>query len=1273
MKVRITKVPDKSLNARKWKHAYGGHIFAFGTPDETVLPEEFAYTPEIQDEIVATPKINLSKGWRFNKGYYNDMVQNIIAGNDPLINRENYNDIYFSGKRRAGRKLKKAIAKADAKQTKLDNEAWQEQQQKQYRDYIINGLRNNTLTPEEFGNYTSYGIDRYGVPIAAPIVGAAVAGAAAPAFSALRGVGRFVPKVMDYTFNPVGAALRTGVEGATKLGASTVAGMSVPTASMVATGTDIGMMSVYGAKAAQEMKERGITPENATSFGMSVIPAFGVPIAAGYRYVKPLIDEMPSLRSAFTSSAKVGGNGITPWQSYMARQVLNPDSLYSKVNPYFMRNRLHGKLTETEIKRNILNDKQDKLQHIKDVTSKNLRNVDMFYGPQTSSLSSTYEAALRGKLPNRPVIENRSTTSGVSVQPLAYKTSEGNIISADVPVFTGNSSEHMYLTSPEVEFPANVFSPGKPTFGVQVVRSVEGGSSTPIFLDSPQGKSIADAVNKDMEKMESLVGDDLLTAGSGAIYRRYGVGVPGDYDGVTTPERWNRAAAKLGFSNPSGSVTRIGTPTGTIAHNINGSNRMDPGLIFGDDTVSWGKEAEEYYALLHPEDFVRVRNQTAMDSLRGGNKRLELPISNEQLYQEIKANPEIVVKKTVMDNVVSGKYKHSARVKSLIDADPELVSASIKDIHKAIYGKEISFSALYPNMKFDNIEANKAFLEKLELPTSWAESPEKMKAATEVFEASMLSVVSGKGGILAEVPAGKSPKEWIETLVNSGTSATDAAGSGANAVQGSKVGGGQSYSAGGVNTVYRTKASYRGDSFNNPMDMYNALERQLKSETKISEHYTSEQLSNADALVEKYLGKGFSDFANASTQDELYWEIRKVQRDLNSSLGYADASKAMKDITKELDLPSVRRGRDNEGLNFIMEDREGVKSGGYVGSFVADRNGSGELVYGMDQPPVTDMDGIETPRVFTNIDISMKEKGRARERVVFSESENNAEMLKAGFESRLPGASDEARKAFGDYVDNLEKHVSEIKEASNRVADELGALWKKGVNLDEFGKDVSDYAAGLVPRSKYAHYLDVYNNLSDETKTFLSFFDDSVPLSRHLESIKNWKTFEDTSNAIENILVAHSKNGAEAIKYIDKMKPYLKNKEKLEFGIRNLLIAMLSGGAVAGASAGISSATKNNYHNDDDYSKYAFEVYREENPFPENYIERRYKLSQMEKNDGRKARKTEEYKRIDSETKEEMREYFKKERELNRRLKKDYRSIANVMREYEKERKRKSK
>lgn len=30
MKVRITKVPDKSLNARKWKHGDGGYIERFG-------------------------------------------------------------------------------------------------------------------------------------------------------------------------------------------------------------------------------------------------------------------------------------------------------------------------------------------------------------------------------------------------------------------------------------------------------------------------------------------------------------------------------------------------------------------------------------------------------------------------------------------------------------------------------------------------------------------------------------------------------------------------------------------------------------------------------------------------------------------------------------------------------------------------------------------------------------------------------------------------------------------------------------------------------------------------------------------------------------------------------------------------------------------------------------------------------------------------------------------------------------------------------------------
>ena len=109
-------------NRNKNEKSFGGNIYAEGS-EEPVVPEGFQYVPEIQDEIVAAPEIYLTKRWSGNKDYYKQMAQDIISGNDSLVNRENYQDIYFSGRKRAGKKLKKEIAKVDKAKRRIKQDS----------------------------------------------------------------------------------------------------------------------------------------------------------------------------------------------------------------------------------------------------------------------------------------------------------------------------------------------------------------------------------------------------------------------------------------------------------------------------------------------------------------------------------------------------------------------------------------------------------------------------------------------------------------------------------------------------------------------------------------------------------------------------------------------------------------------------------------------------------------------------------------------------------------------------------------------------------------------------------------------------------------------------------------------------------------------------------------------------------------------------------------------------------------------------------------------
>lgn len=1261
-------IPGTSKTAAEYAKAKKKYNILAQGGDGYTLPENFTYTPEVDlGEINPGISVNLSRRWGTNRDYYNQMVSDILSGQDETVNRTNFRDVDFTGRRRAVRKVRKALEKGDRKLRADEQEAWQQQHDRAYRQQVIEGLRNNTLSPEEFAGYTRYGIDKYGVPIAAPIVGGAVLGAVAgPVSQGVGAIGKYIPKAMEWSFNPVGAALRKGVADASLTGATTVAGMPVSTASMVAAGTDAGLAAVYGGKAYQEMQDNGVSAENATNFALSVVPALGIPAAAAYRYAKPLVEEMPSFRSLFTTSEKVGGNGITPWQSYRARQVLNPNSIFSKLDPYYMRNRIRAKETELNLKRAGLQRQYAAAEADRDMLSTQLRTAPAgTYETEADGLAMFYERALHANTPGQQPLESKVSSGGVRTLPLTYITDDGRVLSVDTPAFFGAGDELTTATAPEVFFPVNRFSSGKTQLGVSVIRSTKGSSQEPVRLFTPESSKITSAIDADIRQIEAAAGEDVLSVGSGAVARRYGYGAPGDYDLVTTRERWKRAAPKLGFKEDP-ATSAIGTPKGEIKFAVNGDRSVDVGMLEGDEAlgVSWGKEAEEYYSLLHPEEFTAIRNQRALDNLYSSAGRFEMPISPEQLYQEIKANPDVIVKKTLMDNIVSGKSKHIGRMKSLIDFDPELVSAAIGDIHKSLYGREISFSQLYPNMSFTDTAANEAFLQKLQLPTSWAKDPKKMRATTELLEASLNSVTSGKKGLLADA-AGKDPKSWIETLVDSGTSTNNFAGPGANAVQGSKWGGGQSYSNAGVSTVYRIRTSTNDASLKTPLDMFNAFERQLEDTRAASEHFTSEQLQNAMKVVNKYIpGRATTDFTTAATQEDIYNGLNSVQNDFINTLGIERSSDAMKEVTEALGLPSIRTKHHYFETDF--RDNRSIVKGGYTGTFGSAKTSSGEPIYGMSTSPVERIDGIETPRVFTNKDLYPLDTRFPDERIIFQEQEETAQLLKDAFEARIPDASKQAKEAFNKYVDNFEKTFEELKGWGTKASKELRALEVKGVDINQM---VADAATGN-PSAEY-------KALSKETKEILKSVDwashDTMSTSQLIQAINHWDKFKDVNALLREINAKDTRNAEFFNKQVDKLRPYLSNKDDLEFATRNVLLATLIGGAGVGATKGTQHLNLGDFSKDPAYREYVWDRQGEYNPMPKEVsemFEESWNMRKLSSSEKRELRKSEAFQERRKLQKQLWKEWQKKNLELDRAYTKDYRNLKRKLKEAEKKSKK---
>lgn len=233
-------------------------------------------------------------------------------------------------------------------------------------------------------------------------------------------------------------------------------------------------------------------------------------------------------------------------------------------------------------------------------------------------------------------------------------------------------------------------------------------------------------VNTYRTQLQSLIGEDGVIGGSTlGISRGYINNVlNGDTEIITTRSRLQSLIDKLKFVETR--TNSIGGISGTSPLAKGKTNNVEFDFIeAAPNGNAVGTQAHSIYSVLHPEERAKVVNSVLTRSSYNPihTDRLELPISAEQLYQEfINAPQEVKDLVHIVDMLGAGRnvareenaYKHAERAWNLLLNQEHIqqVSKAIDVLGRKWFGSNYKVPNLeYPNLKFDNPQDNRKFIE----------------------------------------------------------------------------------------------------------------------------------------------------------------------------------------------------------------------------------------------------------------------------------------------------------------------------------------------------------------------------------------------------------------------------------------------------------------------------------------------------------------------------------------------------------------------------------
>ena len=433
---------------------------------------------------------------------------------------------------------------------------------------------------------------------------------------------------------------------------------------------------------------------------------------------------------------------------------------------------------------------------------------------------------------------------------------------------------------------------------VPVIRKVKGNGFTTIEFSPIQ------TVEGDLQKgaqeiktsIENAIGDEGLVAGSvyklsnghfqGSDLQRNPNSAPHDIEIWTySNEAADDIAKKLGLTfTGTGRITRkYSHPNGTeFEFAVIGKN-PNTGKARGD--LAW-----QLFETYNPDEALAIKRQHIFNG--EPYQDVDLPITPEELYQVYQKNPQLMDRRTVLDTItaasnstgsngLSTKQKHSDRTAQMLmnPQNAERMNDAISHLYKQIWGtaegeKKLP-SKVYQAIDYNDIEANKFFLEKLgfskEVSEKMATNPQQMQ---NVFNYWYLQKLCGKR--FGSFSGSKTEDNALQVL-STNVSPTEKYGRG---------GGGNS----DTSPVWDYNGNFTGL-------IYNPLT------------YKPETITNLQKAVEKY-----------ESQHDVYANVLKYTRNYGESLD--DYIKRVAQQSQDLDIP-ITWGNNYLG-RFSMPKKEDV-------------------------------------------------------------------------------------------------------------------------------------------------------------------------------------------------------------------------------------------------------------------------------------------------------------------------------------------------------------
>lgn len=274
----------------------------------------------------------------------------------------------------------------------------------------------------------------------------------------------------------------------------------------------------------------------------------------------------------------------------------------------------------------------------------------------------------------------------------------------------------------------------------------------------PQTKSVPE-IQKYYNDVKTFIGNNGALGGSTALYKDGYIGgkSPHDLEIVTTKSKLQPLQQQLEFRVTNQAPNAI---QGTSKY---AGQTKDVDIQVIDETANGyakGKIAHEIYRTMYPVEYAKASTANAKSTTGVANQDLLLPnhktgkpyTADELLEDYIKLGLD--KKKTLIDALSVSKTgasytgdKLNRPIMLLTNENPAVindVSEAIETIGKFTYGDDyLRVSQIYPNIKFDNIDANRKFLQALGIDSKYASDEKIMKNIVEYFNLQTSSLGRG--------------------------------------------------------------------------------------------------------------------------------------------------------------------------------------------------------------------------------------------------------------------------------------------------------------------------------------------------------------------------------------------------------------------------------------------------------------------------------------------------------------------------------------------------